>query len=220
MRQQASRPPTHWDGLGTDAARYAAHAHAWHICTRQKHRHIVHISLTPAFNRKQICYTHYTPTDAHIRLPTISPPIRHQTTAWGFLATAFDLDKWVSFGHTFLPSPSIRELPFVPITDYPSLSGGHQLGWLGHSQDSIFPLQLEYVHFCCLLRCWLILRTFDHNSFVFCLMCHIFSIHYSLTTATVNILTFDFYGFTVLGPIHQETTFLVCFYLLSIFLLS
>lgn len=89
------------------------------VCTK-KHGHIVHISPIHAFNHKQVFYTHYTQTHPQMRLPTISSPIRHQTAVGGFPARAFDLVKWVSSGHTFLPSPSISEQPFVPIADYPS----------------------------------------------------------------------------------------------------
>lgn len=54
-----------------------------HMRYTHAHRHIVHITLIHAFNHKQVCYTHYTQTATHIRLPTISPPIRHQTAVWG-----------------------------------------------------------------------------------------------------------------------------------------
>lgn len=108
---------TQWVGIETDAGCYAQHAHALHTCTHK--------------NTDTLCTSHwYTPSiinkyathiiQKHKRLPTVSPPIRHQRVVLGFPARAFHLVKWVSLRHTFLPSPSISKQPFVPIADYPS----------------------------------------------------------------------------------------------------
>lgn len=118
MKWQAVWLTTQGDRIEADAVLCSAYTSITHIYT--KHRHIVHISLIHAVNYNQVCCTHYTQTDEHIRLPTISPPIRHQTAVWGFPARAFDLVKWVSLGYMFLPSPSISKHQFVPIADYPS----------------------------------------------------------------------------------------------------
>lgn len=160
MRQLALWRTTHGDEMETDVVCYAVHAHA-----HAQHRHTAHIALIPALNHKQICYTRYTQTDTRVRLPTISPPIRDQTAVWGVPAKAFDLFQWMSFGHTFLPSPSISKQPFVPITDYPSYLEAISFCWLEHSQNSIFSSMLECLHFCCLLKCWLWRLTFSHNTF-------------------------------------------------------
>lgn len=117
IKQQLMQATAQGDRIETDAACWAVYTHSLHICA-QKNANTSH--WYPAFNHKQICYTHHTQTYMHIGMPTISPPIRHQTAVWGFPARAFDLVKWVSFRYTFLQSPSISKQPFVPITDYPS----------------------------------------------------------------------------------------------------
>ncbi len=132
----------------------------WVTHMRTQNADTVHILLIHSFNHKQVCYTHYAQTDAPIRLPTIFPPIRHQTAVWRLPSRSFWSDSMGVIGAHVSPISLHQQTAICPHRWLSVLSGGHQLGWLGHSQNSIFSSLLECVCFCCLLKCWLWLRTF------------------------------------------------------------